>query len=82
MGMFLGVPFIGVVAATWRTVLHVFGPTGTGASGAPQGVGPAGAAVDAAPPSSHHAASEPAVGRGADSAGARGASPLPPADSR
>jgi predicted PurR-regulated permease PerM len=26
MGMFLAVPFIGVVAATWRTVLQVFGP--------------------------------------------------------
>jgi predicted PurR-regulated permease PerM len=26
MGMFLAVPFIGVVAATWRIVLRVFGP--------------------------------------------------------
>jgi predicted PurR-regulated permease PerM len=44
IGMFLAVPFIGVVAATWRTVLQVFGP--------PPGIGPAivagGAAVGVA----------------------------------
>jgi predicted PurR-regulated permease PerM len=26
LGMFLVVPFLGVVAATWRTVLHAFDP--------------------------------------------------------
>jgi hypothetical protein len=28
--MFLAVPFIGVVAATWRILLQVFGPPTTG----------------------------------------------------
>ncbi len=33
IGMFLAVPFLGVVAATWRTVLRVFGPTVVPAGG-------------------------------------------------
>ncbi len=37
IGMFLAVPFIGVVAATWRILLRVFGPPTAGAAAGPCG---------------------------------------------
>jgi predicted PurR-regulated permease PerM len=33
LGMFLVVPFIGIVSKTWRIVLHVFGPIDPAAGG-------------------------------------------------
>ena len=51
LGMFLVVPFLGVFAATWRTVLHAFDPDddamSQSAGAAPPGGRPPGLAIEA-----------------------------------
>jgi hypothetical protein len=52
--MFLVVPFLGVVAATWRIVLHLFDPEGTalaaGSEWPPVRAGPETARAPTVPP--------------------------------
>jgi len=50
LGMFLVVPFLGVLAAVWRTVLHLFDPDEPWAEGAAAGAPPSPPPAATAPP--------------------------------
>jgi predicted PurR-regulated permease PerM len=59
MGMFLVVPFLGVIAATWRTVIHLFDPAGQPAAPADSPPKPGRAEPGRAEPSAADRAASP-----------------------